>query len=44
MKIATILDHIDTMVIASGAGFRCFTMVDDFKSYVEKEIIGAVTA
>ena len=29
-----------TIVMASQAGFRCFTTVDDFKRYVETEIIG----
>jgi hypothetical protein len=43
--IAIILnENNDTIAIASGAGFRCFTTVDDFKGYVEKEIIGAVMA
>jgi hypothetical protein len=32
----------ETLAIASGAGFRCFTIVDDFKRYIEKEIVGVV--
>lgn len=29
----------ETIRIASGAGFRCFTSVRDFKDYVKKEIL-----
>ena len=29
----------ETLAIASRAGFRCFTVVEDFKRYVEKEIL-----
>ncbi len=30
----------DTIAVASAAGFRCFTHVAEFRSYVEKEILG----
>jgi len=37
-------ESAEVLVIASGAGFRCFTSVGDFKRYVEREIVGvAVT-
>ena len=29
----------DTLAVASGAGFRCFTSTADFKRYVEREIL-----
>lgn len=29
----------ETLAVASRAGFRCFTVVEDFKRYVEKEIL-----
>ncbi len=30
----------ETLAIASQAGYRCFTTVGDFKTYIEKEILG----
>ncbi len=32
-------ENAETLAIASRAGFRCFTTVVDFKSYVQKEIL-----
>jgi hypothetical protein len=32
-------EEIETLAIASQAGFRCFTAVEDFKSYVKAEIL-----
>ena len=34
----------ETLAVASRAGFRCFTVVEDFKRYVEKEILAEVTS
>lgn len=42
MKISTILDHIDNGHIALPefqAGFKCFTAINQFKAYVENEIL-----
>ncbi len=35
-------ENNETLAVASQAGFRCFTTIDDFKHYVEKEISGVV--
>lgn len=32
-------EGLETVAIASKAGFRCFTSTQDFKDYVEKEIL-----
>jgi hypothetical protein len=29
----------DTLALASGAGFRCFTSSADFRAYIEGEIL-----
>jgi len=43
--VAVLLNETaETLAIASRAGFRCFTAVDDFKQYVEREILGVVEA
>ena len=34
----------ETLAVASRAGFRCFTVLEDFKRYVEKEILAEVTS
>jgi len=34
----------ETLSLASGAGFRCFTAVNAFKTYVATEVIGEVSA
>ncbi len=38
--VAVLLDEsADVVLLASQAGFRCFTNVDDFKRYIAKEIL-----
>lgn len=38
--VAVLLNETDeTLAIASGAGFRCFRSVEEFKGYVEREIL-----
>lgn len=38
--VAVLLDESpDVLAIASEAGYRCFTSIDAFKSYVEREIV-----
>ena len=38
--VAVLLDEgDDTLAVASGAGFRCFTSTEDFRSYVMNEIL-----
>lgn len=38
--VAVLLNETDeTLAIASGAGFRCFRSVEDFKVYAEREIL-----
>jgi hypothetical protein len=32
-------ENSETLALASRAGFRCFTAAQDFKDYVEKEIL-----
>ena len=32
-------ESADTLSIASQAGFRCFTETEDFKRYVQKDIL-----
>jgi hypothetical protein len=32
------------LAVASGAGYRCFTSVEDFKAYVLKEILAVDAA
>ena len=34
----------ETLAVASQAGFRCFTAVEEFKRYVEVEILGLTVA
>ena len=31
----------ETLALASRAGFRCFTALQDFKDYVEKDILAS---
>src|SRR5206468_2615708 len=39
--VAVLLNEgADVLALASGAGFRCFTDVDSFKSYVQSEVVG----
>ena len=39
--VAVLLNEsAEVLAIASGAGFRCYTTVNDFKQYVEREILG----
>jgi len=39
--VAVLLNEgAETLAIASQAGFRCFTAVDDFKRYVRAEVLG----
>lgn len=33
-------ENNETLAIASQAGFRCFTVIDEFKKYVKTEILG----
>lgn len=43
--VAVLLNETAEVIsLASGAGFRCFTSTDDFKAYVEKEILVEVAA
>ena len=43
--VAVLLNEaVETMAIASQAGFRCFTSVAHFKQYVEREILGVAVA
>jgi len=37
-------ERAEVLSIASGAGFRCFTTVADFKQYLEREILGVAVA
>ncbi|WP_297085792.1 DUF262 domain-containing protein [uncultured Draconibacterium sp.] len=38
--VAVLLNEgAETLAIANNAGFRCYTSVDDFKRYIEKEIL-----
>jgi len=32
----------ETLVLASNAGFRCFTDIESFKAYLAKEVLGEV--
>ena len=32
-------ESADTLSIASQAGFRCFTEIEDFKRYVQRDIL-----
>jgi hypothetical protein len=43
--VAVLLNEgADVLALASSTGFRCFTDVDGFKSYVEREVIGTPQA
>ena len=38
--VAVLLNEsTETLAIASQAGFRCFTSIEDFRKYVETEIL-----
>ncbi|MBK8878873.1 MAG: hypothetical protein IPN74_10085 [Haliscomenobacter sp.] len=38
--VAVLLDEsAETLALASGAGFRCFTSGEDFRKYVLKEMV-----
>ena len=40
--VAVLLNEdAETLAIASGAGFRCFTTATDFRAYVHKEILAS---
>jgi hypothetical protein len=40
VPVALLLNEgADVISIASGAGYRCFTAANDFRAYVEKEIL-----
>ena len=38
-----LVQDIDDLSVATAAGFRCFTTLDDFRQYVENEILAAET-
>jgi hypothetical protein len=43
--VAVLLNEgIDTLAVASSAGFRCFTDIEGFKAYVAKDILGNAAA
>ncbi len=43
VPVAVLLNESsETIALASGAGFRCFTSVDDFKAYVRHDILAEV--
>jgi hypothetical protein len=43
--VAVLLNEsVETLALASRAGFRCFTQVEDFKDYVDKEVLSETSA
>jgi hypothetical protein len=43
--VAVLLNETaQVLALANGAGYRCFTNVNEFKQYVEREILGAIVA
>ena len=44
-SVAVLIDEsADVLGLASAAGYRCFTSVDGFRNYVEREVVSAVAA